>query len=57
MKRHISEDKEETVMAKEGDTMKAHCGTCQQETTWIYQIYMLGKEIWECMGCRKRRYV
>lgn len=43
-------------MANEGDTMTAYCKKCQQETTWIYRIYMLGKEIWECMVCKGRLY-
>jgi len=44
-------------MPKEDDTKTAHCKKCERETTWIYRIFMLGKEIWECMTCGTRYYV
>jgi hypothetical protein len=44
-------------MPKEGDTMTAYCGKCVRDTTWIYRLYMFGKEIWECEHCGTRYFV
>jgi hypothetical protein len=38
-------------MPKEGDTMTAYCKQCEHETTWVYCLFMLGKDIWECKEC------
>jgi len=44
-------------MPEEGETMITYCSKCQRDTTWIYCIFMLGKEIWECKDCGSRRLV
>jgi ribosomal protein L37AE/L43A len=44
-------------MPKEDETKTAYCKKCERETTWIYRIFMLGKEIWECLTCGTRYYV
>ena len=43
-------------MSKEGDTKTVYCDKCLRETTWLYCIYMLGKEIWQCKECGRRHY-
>jgi hypothetical protein len=45
-----------TAMPQPGDTMTAYCGKCERETTWLYCIFMFGKDIWECKECGARRY-
>jgi len=44
-------------MPKQGDTMTGHCGKCERETTWVYCIFMFGKDIWECLECKTRYYL
>ncbi len=41
-------------MPQEGDTKTIYCEKCQRETTWIFRIFMLGKEIWECIESKTR---
>jgi hypothetical protein len=43
-------------MPKSGDTMTGYCGKCQRETTWLYRLFMFGKDIWECQECKTRYY-
>jgi hypothetical protein len=46
--------RKETAMPKEGDTMTGYCKHCERETTWVYCLFMLGKDIWECKECGNR---
>lgn len=54
---HLNELRKEFAMPSVGDTMKAWCGQCERETTWVVKRLTLLQEnpVWQCMGCGKVR--
>lgn len=54
---HPNELRKEFAMPRVGDTMKAWCGQCKKETTWVVKRLTAWQEnpVWMCMGCGKER--